>query len=95
MKGRVLAVQDRRYKLVLDFDRNKEEMFDLESDPRELRAFTAEAEKSARARLLRTALQHLERRPPGYKKELAIRAGLHEVGLEWKYSKMDSKILAS
>lgn len=95
MKGRVLAVQDRRYKLVLDFDSNKEELFDLESDPRERRALAADAEKSARARLLRTALQHLMASAPEYRRELAIRAGLHEVGLEWKHSKMDSKPLAS
>ena len=95
MKGRVLAVQDRRYKLVLDFERQREELFDLESDPRELHALTPEAEASARTRLLGWALQHLKRPARGFKRELAIRARLREVGLEWKHSKMDPKILAS
>jgi arylsulfatase A-like enzyme len=95
MNGRVLAVQDRKYKLVLDFDRNQEELFDLESDPQELRALSPEAEKSARARLLRTVLQHLERRQSAFSRELAIRARVHELGLEWTNSKMYSKTLAS
>ncbi len=93
--GRVLAVQDRRYKLVLDFDRNLEELFDLENDPRELRPAPAGADKANRARLLRIALEHLERRPSGGNRELALRARVREIGLEWKHSKMNSKTLAS
>jgi arylsulfatase A-like enzyme len=95
MKSRVLAVQDRRYKLMLDFEHKQEELFDLESDPRELHALPPEAEAAVRARLLGWALQHLNRPGRGFKTELAIRARLREVGLEWKNSKMDSKILAS
>ncbi len=95
MKGRVLAVQDRRYKLALDFERKQEELFDLKSDPRELNPLPPEAEASARARLLGWALQHLNRPVRGFKRELAIRARLREVGLEWKHSKMGLKILAS
>ncbi len=95
MGGRVLVVQDRRFKLMLDFDRNQEELFDLESDPRELWALAPGVEKSARARLLRIALQHLERPARGFNRELAIRARVRELGLEWRHSKMYSKILAS
>jgi len=95
MGGRLLVVQDRRYKLVLDFDRKREELFDLENDPRELRALPPEAEKSARVSLLRKALRHLERHADGFNRELAIRARVHEVGLEWKNSDMYSKTLAS
>jgi arylsulfatase A-like enzyme len=95
LHGRVLVVQERKYKLVLDFDRKQEDLFDLESDPRELRALPAEAEKSARARLLRRALQHLEHSASGFNRELAMRARVHEVGLEWKHSRMLSKTLAS
>jgi arylsulfatase A-like enzyme len=93
--GRVLVVQDRRYKLVLEFDRKHEELFDLESDPRELHALPPEAEKSARARLLRTALEHMGRHADGSNSELAIRARVREIGLEWKNSEMHSKTLAS
>jgi len=95
MGGRVLVVQDRRHKLVLDFDRKQEELFDLESDPRELRALAPEAEKPARARLLRWALQHLDRPARGFNRELALRARVREVGLEWNNSEMHSKTLAS
>jgi len=95
MGGRVLVVQDRRHKLVLDFDREQEKLFDLESDPRELRALPPEMEKSARARLLRKGLQHLERPARGFNRELAIRARVHELGLEWRNSEMYSKTLAS
>jgi len=95
MHGRVLAVQDRRYKLILDCDRHFEELFDLEGDPRELRAVPVEQNKAERARLLGVALQHLSRRSGGVSREWAIRARLHEIGLEWKHSKMDSKPLAS
>jgi arylsulfatase A-like enzyme len=95
MHGRVLAVQDRRYKLILDCDRHFEELFDLESDPRELRAVPVEENKAERARLLGVALQHLSRRSGAVSREWAIRARLHEIGLEWKHSKMDSKTLAS
>jgi arylsulfatase A-like enzyme len=84
--GRVLAVQDQRYKLVLDFDRNSEELFDLERDPRELRALPAEADKASRGRLLRIASEHLAGREGGVKRELAIRARVHEIGLEWEHS---------
>jgi arylsulfatase A-like enzyme len=91
LHGRVLAVQDRRFKLVLDFDREGEEFFDLESDPGELRALPETAARADRARLLRAALQHLARGERGANRERAIRARLREIGLEWKYSKMDSR----
>lgn len=94
MGGRVLVVQDKKYKLALDFDRAEEQLFDVESDPQEHRALPREAEKPARARLLRAALRHLERtRAP--KTELAIRATVHQIGLEWNHSKMHSETLAS
>jgi len=95
MGARVLVAQDRRHKLVLDFDREQEELFDLESDPREVRALRPEEEKLARARLLRWALQHLHRPTRGFNRELALRARVREVGLEWKNSEMYSKTLAS
>ena len=79
----------------MDFDRNLEELFDLENDPRELRPVPAGADKANRARLLRIALEHLERRPSGGNRELALRARVREIGLEWKHSKMNSKTLAS
>jgi arylsulfatase A-like enzyme len=94
LHGRVLVVQERRYKLVLDFDRGTEDLFDLKHDPGELGALSREAEKATRARLLRMALRHLDRGSAGHR-ELAMRAALHEIGLEWKHSRMSSESLAS
>ncbi len=93
--GRVLAVQDRRYKLVVDFDRNGEEFFDLESDPGELRSLPAAANKAERTRLLEIGVRHLTPGRSGVNREMAMRTRLHEIGLEWKHSKMNSKTLAS
>ncbi|MFY9558893.1 MAG: sulfatase [Terriglobales bacterium] len=93
--GRLLVVQDKRYKLVLDFDRREEQLFDLERDPQELQPLPRAAEKPARARLLRAALQHLEGSTRQPKAELAIRARVRQIGLEWKHSKMHSETLAS
>jgi len=95
LHGSVLAVQDQRYKLVLDFDRKREELFDLDNDPWELGALAAEAEESVRARLLGIVLQQLENDSSRTNRELAIRARLREVGLEWKHSKMSPEPLAS
>lgn len=95
MGGRLLVAQDQRYKLALAFDRNEEELFDLQNDPRELRPLPLPAEKAARARLLRAALQHLERSARRRTTELAIRARVHQIGLEWNHSKMHSETLAS
>ena len=95
MGGRVLAVQDRKFKLVIGFENAQEELFDLEHDPHELRPLPREAEKNARGRLLRAALHHLERRPPERRRESALRARVHQIGLEWRQSKMRSQIPAS
>ncbi len=95
MGGRVLAVQDSRHKLVLDLERDQEELFDLQSDPGELRPLAQGAETPARARLLRAALQHLQRGVGEGKRELALRARAREIGLEWSHSKMHRETLAS
>jgi len=93
VSGRVLAVQDRTHKLVLDFDRDSEELFDLENDPREMRPLAAD--RANCARLLRIASQHLARRLSDVNWEQALRARVREIGLEWKHSNIDSKTLAS
>ncbi|MBI3475475.1 MAG: sulfatase [Acidobacteria bacterium] len=93
--GRVLVVLDQRYKLVLDFDHHREELFDLVSDPRELHALPIDAYKPERARLLAILLRHVSSNVREANREMTLRARLHEIGLEWKHSKMDSKTLAS
>ena len=93
--ARLLAVQDRKFKLVLDFDTGREDLFDLENDPHELRPRPRETDKSARARLLRVVLNHLERRPSQRRREFALRARVQQIGLEWDHSKMHSETPAS
>lgn len=95
MGGRVLAVQDRRYKLAVDFDNQRDELFDLENDPRELHALPIHTNKPDRARLLGLLLRHLSPKALGGTREMTLRARLHEIGLEWKHSKMNSNSLAS
>jgi arylsulfatase A-like enzyme len=93
--SRVLAVQDRKFKLILDFDRQREDLFDLESDPRELHALAVDLNQSERVRLLRAAHGHMLAGARSTDREMAIRARLREIGLEWKHSNMASKTLAS
>jgi len=93
--ARLLAVQDRQFKLVLDFETGREDLFDLENDPHELRPGPRETDKTARARLLRMALNHLERRPSQRRREFALRARVQQIGLEWGHSKMHSETPAS
>jgi arylsulfatase A-like enzyme len=93
--ARVLVVQDRKFKLVLGFDNKEENLFDLERDPHELQPLPRGAERTTRGRLLRAALNHLERRPSQRRQESAIRARLHQIGLEWDHLKIRSEIPAS
>ncbi|MGB9073513.1 MAG: sulfatase-like hydrolase/transferase [Terriglobales bacterium] len=93
--SRVLAVQDRRHKLILDFERHTEELFDLDVDPGEQRVLPTDAEKTIRVRLLRTALQHLERGSREPKAALALAARVRQIGLEWSHSEMPSETPAT
>jgi arylsulfatase A-like enzyme len=93
--GRVLAVQDRRHKLILDFERHTEELFDLDADPGERQVLPGGAEKTIRVRLLRTALQHLGRGSREPKAALALAARVRQFGLEWSHSEMSSETPAN
>jgi arylsulfatase A-like enzyme len=57
--SRILAIREARYKLVLDFGSSKDQLFDLETDPRELFPLPPDAERPIRRRLLERARQHL------------------------------------
>jgi arylsulfatase A-like enzyme len=93
--GRMLVAQDQKFKLVMNFDGNQEQLFDLEGDRQELRPLPRDAEQPARVRLLQVALQHLDQRSCQPKADLVIRARVHQLGLEWSQSKMHSETLAS
>ena len=93
--SRVLVVQDRRHKLVLDFERRTEELFDLDADPGEQRILPQDAEKTIRVRLLRAALQHLEGRDREPKAALALAARVRQFGLELSRPEMPSETAAT
>jgi arylsulfatase A-like enzyme len=59
MGPRILAVRDNRYKLVLNFDRRKDSLFDLASDPQEANPLSEKSNQPVRAKLLALARQHL------------------------------------
>jgi arylsulfatase A-like enzyme len=83
LQARVLAVREKRYKLVFDFNSATEQFFDLEVDPSELRPLPPDAEKAVRKRLLDRARQHLSdslrSRDGGYR----MAAQLRDLRLEW------------
>lgn len=79
---RVVAVRDRRYKLVFDFGPSQEQLFDLESDPGEAHPLAADAERQVRARLLERVRQHLAGARAHADSELRLGALLREIRLE-------------
>ena len=79
LQARLLAVREARYKLVLDFNSatKQEQLYDLDSDPGELRPLPPEAEKAVRRRLLDRARQHIsdsvQSRDAGYRLSARLR----------------------
>jgi len=80
---RVLSVRESRFKLVLHFDPHREDLYDLEADPKEQNPLPPSARKSVRRRLLEAARTHLqssiERRDPSAR----LQARLRELQLKW------------
>jgi arylsulfatase A-like enzyme len=81
--GRILAVREKRYKLVLDLQASSELLFDLQNDPAEQRPLPEGAEKSIRRRLLERARCHLAESLQSRDPEIRLRARLRDVRLEW------------
>jgi arylsulfatase A-like enzyme len=80
--ARVLAVQDGRYKLLLNFDPPGEKLFDLAVDPAEQNALPEDAETATRKRLLQHASQHLERSLQVRHPSLRLGARMRQLQLE-------------
>jgi arylsulfatase A-like enzyme len=93
MAARVLVLQDEGFKLVLDFERCTEELYDLKTDPQEHKCLPPGAEMKVRARMLRLAHEHLGRTRSN--RATALRAVVREIGLEWCHSKQPTETLAS
>ncbi len=85
---RVLSVRENRFKLVMNFDRAVENLFDLEADPNERSPLAPTAQKPARRRLLETAREHLQqsldRRDWKARVQLCLRELQFEHRLEWE-----------
>jgi len=76
---RVLMVRDERYKLIFHFSGKKDELFDLHEDPEEKAAIDSELARPVRARLLRSAREHLRRSKKERDPKLALRARLRQI----------------
>jgi hypothetical protein len=83
MGPRVLAVRERRFKLVLHFDPRAERLYDLEADPGEQSPLPATAGKATRRRLLEIARAHLRRTINDLDPGMRLQARLRELQLEW------------
>jgi arylsulfatase A-like enzyme len=82
IRGRTLAVREQQYKLLIDFDQGRDELFDLSMDPEERNPLPGDSAKSARARLLRCVRQHLQRPLHPEHSPLRLAGRLHELRLE-------------
>ncbi len=80
---RILAVREARYKLVYDFSLSREDLFDLETDPGELRPLPPDAEKPVRSRLLQRARRHLANSAQLRDPQSRLAAQLRDLRLEW------------
>jgi arylsulfatase A-like enzyme len=76
---RLLAVRDSRYKLVFHFRDNREELFDLQSDPGEHSPLSRDAACAERVRLLQVAKGHLARSTQTQQSPLRMRAKVCEL----------------
>ena len=72
---RVLSLRESRFKLVLEFDRGREELYDLDSDSGEQAPLSPMAQKPVRRRLLEAAREHLSRSsvPRSHKTQVRMR----------------------
>lgn len=79
LRPRLLAVRDRRYKLVIRFGEGREALYDLSSDPQERFPLGPEVQVAERVRLLQVAREHLRRTARNRNSGLAISARLREL----------------
>lgn len=83
MGSRVLAVRERRFKLILHFEPQAEYFYDLEADPHEQGPLPAHTEKATRRRLLELARAHIRDSFSGRDQGARLQAQLRELRLEW------------
>jgi arylsulfatase A-like enzyme len=83
---RLLAVREKDHKLVIDFDTRADQLFDLRSDPRELKPLPLAEMGAIRRRLLERARNHiresLSRRDVGARASLVLREVIRETAAD-------------
>jgi arylsulfatase A-like enzyme len=84
--ARILAIREKRYKLVFDFGISTEQLFDLEADPHELHPVAHGVASPARRRLLEVARQHLTDSLNSRDLNQRLTARLRDLRLEWAES---------
>ena len=85
MGSRLLAVRERRYKLIMDFRTSKQFLFDLENDPNELNPIAENTERPTRRRLLEAARSHLADSAAGRSARTSLAARWRDFQLEWAH----------
>jgi uncharacterized sulfatase len=83
MGPRILSVRESRFKLVLRFNPEADELYDLEADPGEKAPLAPTAQKPVR-RLLEIAREHLHRSSARRDLKQRAQARLRDLRLEWK-----------
>lgn len=78
-RSRLLTVRDRQYKLVLQLEEGKDQMFDLKNDPEEQSPLPESRLCTERARLLQVAAGHLRNSRLNRNAALALHARLREL----------------
>jgi arylsulfatase A-like enzyme len=86
MGSRILAVQEGQNKLVLDFATGSEQLFDLASDPQEMRPLPWDSAKGVRRRLLQCARRHVAESQKALDSDKRLEARLRDLRLEWAHS---------
>jgi arylsulfatase A-like enzyme len=81
-KPRVLCVRDQRYKLIVRFASQSDELYDLLAEPSETKPVASTAERAVRQRLLQVAREHLARPKPSHGFDLRLRCKLHDLRTE-------------
>jgi arylsulfatase A-like enzyme len=81
--SRLLAVREKRYKLVLNFASATDQLFDLDADPGERSPLPENAARPHRRRLLETALAHLRKSAARQNSDAYLRTRLLEIALDF------------
>jgi len=83
---RILAVRKGNYKLVVDFGAGREELFDLQADPREENPLPLDTAKPVWRALLELARKHVAESRKARDFDRRMGSQLRELRIEWSHS---------